>query len=138
MYMKRQKVVLEVSLITRLCLAAFTGRGDFRRLRAAPAGGVPVPPAGHAHRALLQVQVQQRRRRPAADLEAPSEAEQGASLRTRRPSFLFLTLSALSSVPRFIFFGLSLHRPRPPGDSSLCMRGGGHLGLLGLVKGPAR
>lgn len=112
-------------------MGVFTGRGDLRRFRAAPAGGVPVPPAGHAHRALLQVQVQQRRRRPAADLKAPSEAEQGASSRTRRP-FLFISYFVSSKFcPSLrIFWAEPAPAPAARGSIALHEGGGGDLGLL--------
>lgn len=75
------------------------GCGDFRWLRPAPAGCLPVPPSGHSHCALLQVQVQQRRRRPIANLNTTSEPERRAASRMGHLFFPFSTLFYVLFLP---------------------------------------
>lgn len=79
----------------RLC----AGCGDFCWLRPAPAGCLPVPPSGHSHCALLQVQVQQRRRRPIANLNTTSEPERRAASRMGHLFFLFQPFYVLFLPP---------------------------------------
>lgn len=88
----------------RWCLPA--GCGDLRRLWPAPAGRLPLPPPGHSHRPLLQVQVQQRGWRPVANLTTPSELERRAASRMGHLFFLFTPLRYLppTSFERFICF----------------------------------
>lgn len=105
------------------CLRA--GCGDLCWLRSAPAGCLPVSPSGDAHRPLLQMQVQQGRRRPIANLNPKSELERRAASRMGHlffPLFNPLRSRPPTSFECFIFFGLSLHQPQPLQDPSLCMR----------------
>lgn len=79
------------------------GGGDFCWLRPAPAGRLAVPPPGHSHRAVLQVQVQQRRRRPVADLKTPSKSERRAAPRMGHLFFFFFFWLFFPFQPFFTF-----------------------------------
>lgn len=70
-------IVLYLLIDLSWCVSA--GRGDLCWLWPALAGGLPLPPSGHAHCPLLQVQVQQRGRWPVADLSSPSKLRPGAA-----------------------------------------------------------
>lgn len=104
-----------------LCYCLLTGCGHLRWLWPPPAGCLPLPPSGHSHCPVLQVQVQQRRWWPIANLNTPQGLEWRAAPRkghlfflfTPPPPFYILSLPAASSTS---FFGLSLHQPTlPPG-----------------------
>lgn len=90
-----------------------SGCGDLRRVWPAPAGRLALPPAGHAHRPLLQVQMQQRRRRPAADLNAPQRHVASSS---RQVSPLFHSVFLPPALRELHFSELGLKQP------PLCMR----------------
>lgn len=90
-----------------------TGRWNLRWFRPTPPGRLPLPPAGHSNRPLLQVQVQQRRRRPVANLNPSSEPEWAAM--GSEPTFVSFSDSCVfspspTSFKCFIFWQ-SLHQP---------------------------
>lgn len=81
-----------------LCYCLLTGCGHLRWLWPAPAGCLPLPPSGHSHCPVLQVQVQQRRWWPIANLNTPQGLEWRAAPRKGHLFFLFTPL------PPFTFF----------------------------------
>lgn len=112
--------------MSRCCVPA--GCGNLCWLWPSPAGCLSLPPPGHSHRTLLQVQVQQRRWWPIANLK--NTIWVGTGSRFKDGPIYFCPFSPLlhffSPIPpalkAFFFFGLNLHQPKPLGDPLLCMR----------------
>lgn len=112
--------------MSRCCVPA--GCGNLCWLWPSPAGCLSLPPPGHSHRTLLQVQVQQRRWWPIANLK--NTIWVGTGSRFKDGPIYFCPFSPLlhfffpipPALKAFFFFGLNLHQPKPLGDPLLCMR----------------
>lgn len=112
--------------LPHLSFSLSPGCRDLRGVRSPPAGGLPLPPPGHSHCPLLQMQVQQRRWRPSAHLKKkklthPTQRWGGEPPPRMGHPFTHFLLSVLFLPPALSasFFGPRPRRSWPLWDPSL-------------------